>query len=364
MPTVKYDFRSSGLSSFTYDLAFSNADLSANYVHGNPETAKVLAQRYNVKPENVFVSGTGASGQNARITKFLAEMNSKKNEAIVEYPTYEPLLRQVQEHFPHVKRLQRKESENYRLDAEALRKIVSQKTGLLMITNPHAPIGAISATSELKEIMIVAEEYGFYVICDEIYAEFDQNAVPSIFSINQELGIVTTSFSKAYGLGGLKIGIALAEKSLVDKLYADILSTEGNSPNIVNLVTTELLTRGKQSLESHKQKWIHLKDKTEKLLNENKLEFFSNKAGITYWVKLPIKDTYKWTNTHAIPRFSLAPVPGAFFLFKNSYEIEQSDMVRLGLGNVNPDKPCLDEAFEALKEAIKTYRSSFCCSSS
>jgi len=355
IPHVKYDFRSSGLSNFKYALTLDKADLSANYVHGNPETAKLLAQRYNVKPENIFVSGSGASGQNARIAKFLAEVNGKKTEAIVEYPTYEPLLRQVQEHFPQVKRLERKENEEYKLDADVLRKMVSDKTGLLMITNPHAPSGTISDKSELEEIMTVAQEYGFYMICDEIYAEFERKTVQSAFHINSELSIVTTSFSKAYGLGGLKIGIALAEKSLVDKLYADMLSNEGNSPNIVNLVTNELLTKGKETLEKHKQKWTKLKTETEKLLNEQGLEFYPNKAGITYWVKLPVKDTYRWTNEHTIPHYSLAPVPGTFFLFKNDYTLKKSDKIRLGLGNVNPDEPCLTEAVEALKQAINTY---------
>jgi aspartate/methionine/tyrosine aminotransferase len=354
IPHVKYDFRSSGTSNFKYDVILSSADLSANYVHGNPETAKLLAQRYNVKSESVFVSGTGASGQNARIVKFLAGINSKKNEAVVEYPTYEPLLRQVQEHFPNVKRLKRKESEAYSVDVDDLRKIASPKTGLVTITNPHAPSGAISGKSDLKEIMDVAHEYGFYVLCDEIYAEFDQNVVTSIFSIDSELSIVTTSFSKAYGLGGLKIGIALAEKSLVDGLYADVLSKEGTSPNIVNLVTIELLTKGKESLEKHKQKWTALKNETEKLLNEHGLEFSPNKASITYWTKLPVKDTYKWTNEHTIPRYSLAPVPGAFFLFKDNYSLERSDRIRLGLGNVNPDEPLLEEAFETLEKAIGT----------
>lgn len=355
VPKVKHDFRSSGLAGFNYNLALGEVDLTANYVHGNPETARILAQRYNVQPENIFASGTGASGQNARIAKYLVELNNKKSEAIVEYPTYEPLLRQVQEHFPHIKRLERKENEAYRINMDALGKIVSEKTGLLVLTNPHAPSGAISDVDELKEVMTFAHKFGFYVLCDEIYAEFDRNSVSSIFSIDPELSIVTTSFSKAYGLGGLKIGIVIAEKNFVDKLYADVLNTEGNNPNVVNLVTSELLTKGKEQLEKHKQKWIPLKRETEKQLEEKGLEYFPNKSGVTYWVKTPIKDTYKWINEHTIPKYSLAPVPGAFFLFRNDYKLEKSNRIRLGLGNIDPDNPHLEEAFEALEKAIKTY---------
>lgn len=197
VPKVKYDFRSSGVSFFKYDLTLEEIDLSINYPHGNPEAVKLLAQRYNTQPENVFVSSEGASGQNARIIRCLRERNKKKSEAIVEYPTYEPLLRQVREHFSHVKRLKRQRNKAYRIDADELQKIVSERTGLFVLTNPHAPTGAISQASELKEIMNIARTHGFHVLCDEIYAEFDRDLVPTLFSVDPKLGIVTTSFTKA-----------------------------------------------------------------------------------------------------------------------------------------------------------------------
>ena len=354
MPKVKYDFRSSGLGYFKYDVKLGEIDLSINYANGNPETAEQLAKRYYVKQENIFISSEGASGQNARIIRYLAEKCDKKNEAIVEYPTYEPLLRQVQEFFPHLKRLERKEKESYRLDADALRKLASEKTGLLVLTNPHAPSGVIANAKELRDIMNIAQEHGFHVLCDEIYAEFERNSIPTIFSINQELGIATTSFTKVYGLGGLKLGVAVANKNLVSELYTDVLNTVGNSPNIVQIIAAELLTKGKEKLEMHKQKWIGLKKETEEWLNEKDFEYFQNYVGVTYWVKTPVKDTYKWINKKAIPHHSLAPVPGTFFLFKNDYNLIESSMIRLGLGNMNPEESCLKEALEALGKALKT----------
>jgi hypothetical protein len=354
VPNVKYDFRSSGLSYFRYNLTLGEVDLSVNYAYGNPAAAEQLAKRYSVEQQNVFISSEGASGQNARIVRYLAEKSEKKNEAIVEYPTYEPLLRQAQEHFSSVKRLERRKEESYRLDADALRKIASENTGLLVLTNPHAPSGAIANSNELREIMNIAQEYGFYVLCDEIYAEFERNSIPTIFSINQEGGIVTTSFSKAYGLGGLKLGIAIADEELVDELYVDVLNSVGNSPNILQIIAAELLSKGKGKLEEHKQKWTRMKKETEEWLDKKGFEYSPNKAGITYWVKMPVEDSHKWINKRAIPRHSLAPVPGTFFLFRSDYDLVESNMIRLGLGNINPENSCLTEALEALEKALET----------
>jgi aspartate/methionine/tyrosine aminotransferase len=358
VPNIRYDFRSSGIVNFRRILNLGEVDLSINYAHGNPEAVKQVARRYNVKPENVFISGEGASGQNARIIRCLAERKPEKTEAIVEYPTYEPLLRAVQEHFSLVKRLDRKEKDAFTLDASTLRRIVSTKTGLLVLTNPHAPSGAVSDMIELEEVMDMAQEYGFHVLCDEIYAEFNRNAVPTIFSVNPELGVVTTSFTKAYGLGGLKLGIALARKQLVDELYTDVLNTVGNAPNIVQLVATELLAKSRDKLERHKQEWNRLKREAENWLTEMDLEHFPSKVGVTYWVRLPIKDTYKWVVEQTIPRYSLAAVPGTFFLFRSGYKLARSDMVRLGLGSIDPEEPELTKALDTLEMAINKHRSS------
>jgi aspartate/methionine/tyrosine aminotransferase len=356
VPKVRYDFRSSGLSTFKYSIDLGEVDLAVNHAHGNPETIRLLARRYGVEAENVFASSEGASGQNARIARVLAEKNPEKNEAVVEYPTYEPLLRQVEEHFPMVKRLTREESEDYMFDADRLRKIVSKKTGLLVLTNPHLPSGAVSSASELREMMDVAQEHDFYVLCDEIYAEFNRRAIPTIFSMDKKLGIVTTSFSKAYGWGGLKLGVGLASKELVDELYADTLSTVGVFANIVEMAASKLLSKGCSAMERHKEKYLKLKKNAEKLLSEKGFEYSTGNSCITFWVKLPVKDTYKWIKQHAIPRYSWAAVPGAFFLFKNDYKLIESNRVRLGVGGLDPNKPELTEAFEVLGKALQTAR--------
>ncbi|UCE43649.1 MAG: pyridoxal phosphate-dependent aminotransferase [Candidatus Bathyarchaeota archaeon] len=352
VPKVQYDFRSSGVTRFKCDLALAEIDLSINYARGNPKTSELLAQRYHVQPESVFISSEGASGQNTRIIRYIAETNERKNEAIVEYPTYEPLLRKVQEHFPRVKRLEREPKEAYSLNADALADKVSDRTGLLVLTNPHAPSGAISGKRELEEIMTIAHEHEFPVLCDEIYAEFDRDTVPTIFSISPELGIVATSFTKAYGLGGLKLGVALARENLVDGLYTDVLNTVGNSPNIVQLIAAKLLTKGGEKLDKHKQKWMDLRRAAEEWLSEKRLEYFPNKTGVTFWVDLPIKDTYKWINQQAIPRYGVAAVPGTLFLFRHGHKLMKSNKIRLGLGNINPHRLSLAEAFEALEKAL------------
>jgi aspartate/methionine/tyrosine aminotransferase len=353
VPNIKHDLRSSGVSNFKWKLNLNEVNLTENFAHGNPEVLKLLANHYKVKPENICISSDGASGQNTRILEFLSSRKNK-NEVVVEYPTYEPMLRQAQTYFKNVKRIERKKQNNYKFDLAELENVISNKTAALVITNPHAPSGVTFSRKELTKIMEVAKKHDCYVVCDEIYAEFDREKIPPLFSVDSDLGIVTTSFSKAYGLGGLKAGFILASKKVVDELYSSVLSTAGCDSNVVELALISLLTDGREAMENHKKKWIGMRRETEKWLSQtDPVSYTPSLFGVFFWVETKIKDTYKWANKCAIPEFSSAVVPGAFFLFKE-YEINQTSQFRLGIGNVNPDNPTdLDKALQSLGKALE-----------
>jgi DNA-binding transcriptional MocR family regulator len=132
------------------------------------------------------------------------------------------------------------------------------------------------------------------------------------------------------------------------------LSTVGVFANIVELVVARLLSTRSAEMERYKEKYLKLKNSAEKLLAEKGFKYFTGDSCLTFWVKLPIKDTYKWINQHAIRRCSWAAVPGAFFLFENDHNMVESNMVRIGVGGLDPDEPRLAEAFEVLEKAVRT----------
>jgi aspartate/methionine/tyrosine aminotransferase len=356
VPKIKHDLRSSGITKFKRELNLGEVNFTTNHAHGNPEALRLLAERYKVKPENIFLSSDGASGQNTRVLEWLSSLKNK-TEILVEYPTYEPMLRQAQSYFKQVKRIERKEKDNYKFDFDELERTVSDKTAALVITNTHAPSGVSLSIKELKEILDVTSSHNCYVVCDEIYAEFDRAINPHMFSLDNEYAIVTTSFSKAYGLGGLKAGFALASEAIVDELYMNVLNTSGTDSNLVELALIDLLTKGEQALEEHKQKWLELRTKTEEWLKESDpLSYTPNTCGVVFWVETKLKDTYKWVNQLCIPKFSLAAVPGAFFLFKK-HEINKLNKLRLGVGAIDPEIPdALDNALRSLEKALHEGR--------
>lgn len=222
------------------------------------------------------------------------------------------MLRQAQTYFKDVKRIVRKRENKYRFDPDELERVISDKAAVLVMTNPHAPSGVSLSKKELNEVMEVARNHDCHVVCDEIYAEFDRKNNVPLFSVDHEFGIVTTSFSKAYGLGGLKAGVTIASKEIVDELYSTVFNTIGCGSNLVELALIELLTKGRNALERHKQKWVVLRNKTEKWLKQtDTVSYTPNSSGVAFWLETQIRDTYKWVNQYtfqsSVWRLFLAP---------------------------------------------------------
>ncbi|HEX2453091.1 MAG TPA: aminotransferase class I/II-fold pyridoxal phosphate-dependent enzyme [Vicinamibacterales bacterium] len=111
-------------------------------------------------------------------------------------------------------------SPRWRVDLDALARLVTPKTRLILICNPNNPTGSRLSVADLDGICRIAGRSGAWVIADEIYrgAELDGRDTPSVWG-RYERAIVTSGLSKAYGLPGLRIGWVVAPPSLIEELW-------------------------------------------------------------------------------------------------------------------------------------------------
>jgi histidinol-phosphate aminotransferase len=88
-------------------------------------------------------------------------------------------------------------------------------SGIAFLCNPHNPSGSILGLEELEEIVAVADRTGVPLVVDEAYMEFapegTASVTPSISSSGRAIALRT--FSKAYGLAGVRIGYAVGCRS-------------------------------------------------------------------------------------------------------------------------------------------------------
>jgi len=98
----------------------------------------------------------------------------------------------------------------FKFDVEAFLGRVDGSHHLIYIDNPNNPTGQVIPLREIEEIVEAAQRRGTVVIVDEAYGDFMEREETSIRLINAyENLIVVRSFSKGFGLPGLRVGYAV-----------------------------------------------------------------------------------------------------------------------------------------------------------
>lgn len=105
-------------------------------------------------------------------------------------------------------------------DLQAMRAAITEKTRLLFIANPNNPTGTLLEKAELRAFLKDLPRH-VLVVLDEAYDEYlaDDRKSESISWLKEfDNLIVTRTFSKAYGLAGLRVGFALAHPAVADMM--------------------------------------------------------------------------------------------------------------------------------------------------
>lgn len=134
------------------------------------------------------------------------------------YVSYRPLI-QLAHAVPVI--LETDASDGFKVNAEKLRPLITDKTKVLMLNFPTNPTGGGLTTKDLKEISELAVEKDLIVITDEIYAEltYDRPHV-SIATMPgmKERTIFLHGFSKALAMTGWRVGYACAPAELIEAM--------------------------------------------------------------------------------------------------------------------------------------------------
>ena len=109
-------------------------------------------------------------------------------------------------------------AKNFGHDPEAMLQAVTAPTRIMFIANPNNPTGTLLSAAELLAFLRRLPKH-VLVVLDEAYNEYlpDELKAPSVTWLQEFPNLVITrTFSKAYGLAGLRVGYALAHAEVAD----------------------------------------------------------------------------------------------------------------------------------------------------
>lgn len=202
---------------------------------------KALASLFDVKTDNVF-AGHGSEGIISVIMRtFLLddEEGLTSEGSFITFP--------IQAQSRGIK-LNLAPLQDYRYDLEAIAERITPKTKIIYLSNPNNPTGNIFTVAEFQKFIKQVPEQ-VLVILDEAYFEYarDDPKYPDSMQYRLDNVITLRTFSKCYGLAGVRIGYAFAHETLISNLMKVKLSFEPSGPaqaaGVAALQDTEFLDK-------------------------------------------------------------------------------------------------------------------------
>lgn len=196
-----------------------------------------LAQKHKLSKAH-FLFTAGSTEVLSLLGQSIAAL---KGEIISPWPSFPTMLFYGERHGATIKKVALDEHD--RLDLTVVRNAISENTKLVFLCNPNNPT---STEITLKEIESFCESIASnIIICvDEAYIEYSlQGAVNSAISLTEKFNnlLVCRTFSKAYGMAGLRFGYACAHPTLITELANLHTGLEmSNSIAVINAALTAI----------------------------------------------------------------------------------------------------------------------------
>jgi aspartate/methionine/tyrosine aminotransferase len=180
------------------------------------------------------------SGATEALTDSLLASLNPGDEAILIEPYYDSYL-PIIELAGATPRFVRLHAPDWSLYEEELRRACSSKTKLLVLNSPMNPTGKVFNAEELALIAGLAEEFDFYVICDEVYEHlvFDGQAHQPLMILPgmAERCVRVGSAGKTFSVTGWKVGYITGAAHLIEAIgKAHQFMTFTTPPNLQRAV--------------------------------------------------------------------------------------------------------------------------------
>jgi histidinol-phosphate aminotransferase len=190
---------------------FKKANQKDCFDYPDPDSSnliKLISQKFNIESQTIFVSNGSES-----IIKLLPQTFLNPSEEIIISNLTFPLIEKAIILTGGIT-IKSDMTNNFDIDLQDIRTKISKNTKLIFICNPNNPTGRVLSK---KNILDLVKNVKIPVIIDEANIEFGGQSVIAETKKFRNL-IVLRTFSKAFGLAGLRIGFCVANKNIINNL--------------------------------------------------------------------------------------------------------------------------------------------------
>ena len=107
---------------------------------------------------------------------------------------------------------------NWEPSIAQIEEVINSNTKMIVLNYPNNPTGKILPVKLQDNIVNIAKKNNLYVLSDEIYSQYAYGDWKSVLTYDYEKTIVTQSFSKSHAMTGFRIGYAIADPKIIEKM--------------------------------------------------------------------------------------------------------------------------------------------------
>jgi len=337
---VDHDIGSSGVRDLTMAefgelCGFDLADLGPMVFHdsesyGGAGLRAALADRWSDGDvERMMV--THGSSEAIYLVMHLAV--GPGDEVVVMEPAYQQLYDIAAWRGCRITRWPLRAEDGFAADLAALRGLAASRPRMIVVNFPNNPTGASLTPAEQKELVDIAAEAGAWLVWDHAFGELTYTAEPLPVPTWYDRCIAFGTFSKSYGLAGLRVGWCLAPPQLLARmaLLRDYIALYV-SP-VLEFFAEQAVRHADRIVARQRE---HAQGNL-KLLREwadglpGMVRFTAPEGGVTAFVELPGQTDVVRACRRLAERYRVLLVPGA--CFGGAYR----DYARLGFGGTTAE---------------------------
>lgn len=222
-----------------------------------------LSDYLKIKKENLFV-GVGSDEIIDLLVRIFCE--PKIDNVIITEPTYG--MYKVACDISNVETKTVPLNNEFQLEINSIKNSVDENTKLVFCCSPNNPTGNLLYK---KDILETAKSINGLLIVDEAYVDFMESG-SSIDLINERNNIIVMrTFSKAWGLAGIRAGYCIADKSIIDYLF------KIKSPYNLNKMTSDIILSALDNIEKKNYFIEQINQQKELLINQLKKNKYVDK---------------------------------------------------------------------------------------
>ena len=184
------------------------------------------------------------------------EMTGPDDAVLVQPPVYGPFYHAAETFGRRIVRSPLTETaDGWRIDFDDLDRKMADGVKMMILCNPHNPVGRVWTREELQQVVDLANRHGVILVSDEIHADFafDGRHTTRILSLEHtDSCVMLTSATKSFNIAGLRNSSCIIANEALRRQFEDGLNkNHAHSANLFGAVAQKAAyTRGDEWLDA------------------------------------------------------------------------------------------------------------------